>query len=229
MSEITDRIKTAGYWHVSIHPAVFVEKRVGNLLDLHPILRKCAVGVRGWDFPHIDRDDPTPPQLDFIQQEHEWEHHAERWRFYQSGQFTMLRAMPYDWRDRSGWWPADGRWKRGSSLGVGDSLLTFYEIFELAARLSNSPAGDVNMRINLEVGGLKDRALVIDDPRRSEFSINSTAGIAVLPLSWTFSRTALLADVSELVIGAVPELFTRFGRQMTADLLRDWLQKILKS
>lgn len=229
MSEITDRIKSAGYWRVAIHPSTFIEKRVANTLSLEPILRKCAVDVRGWDYPHIDRHNAIVPHLDFIQQETEWEHHAERWRFYQSGQFAILRAMPYDWRDRSGWWPPDQTWKRGAQLGIGDSLLTFYEIFELAARLSSTEAGDDQMQISVEVGGLKGRVLVVDDSNRLGFSQAVAAEIDVLPLSWTYARTDLLAGAPELAVAAVPELFARFNRQLSADLRRDWLQKILKS
>lgn len=227
MSEITARIKSAGYWLVAIHPAKFVANRVANILDLEPILSRCLVDVRGWNFPHIDRHNPIVPNSDFIQQETEWEHHAERWRFYQSGQFSILRAMPYDWRDRSGWWPPDKPWKRGSQLGVGDALLTFYEVFELAARLSNTEAGDDHMRISVEVGGIKDRVLVVDDQRRYDFSGTFPAEVDVLRFNWELSRTELLAAAPELAVGAAPELFARFNRQLGPDLLRDWLQKIL--
>ena len=94
MSEITTRIRSAGYWEIAIHPVTFAQTRIPSVLELFPTIQRCVVEVRGWDFPHIDRNVPAPaPHLDFIQQESEWEHHAERWRLYQSGQFLLLR--PY--------------------------------------------------------------------------------------------------------------------------------------
>jgi hypothetical protein len=229
MSEITARIRSAGYWDVAIHPAVFNERRIPNVLDLYPIVQRSVVEVRGWDFPHLNRRADPVPHLDFIQAETEWEHHAERWRFYQSGQFMMLRAMAYDWRDRSGWWPADERWQRGAQLGIGDALFTLWEIFEFAARLSNSPAGDDRMRIHIEVGGLRARALVVDDPRRVGFSMEHRAEVDTFPIDRVLSRTELMAGADPLAIAAARELFARFGRDLSPDLLRDWLGKLLKS
>jgi hypothetical protein len=222
MSEIADRIKSAGYWRVVIHPTV------ANLLDLYPILQRCQVQARGWYFPHLDRRKDPVPHLDFIQQEGEWDHHAERWRFYQSGQFDLLRAMSYDWRDRSGLRPPDKNWKRGAELGISECLLTYYEAFELSARLSSTKAGDDPMRISVEVGGLKGRALVVDDPRRGEFDDEDVAQIDSVPLAWTITRAELLARTQELTISAATELFARFGRQLSGDLLGDWLKQIIR-
>lgn len=230
MSDITRRILSAGYWRVTIHPASFREKRVANILALFPIVQKSAVEVRGWDFPHVDRHADPVPNLDFIEQETEWEHTAEKWRFYQSGQFAVLRAMPYDWRDRSGWWPPDAGWKRGGALGIGDALFQFFEIFEFAARLSNTEAGDDHMRVGVEIGGLRDRALVVDDPRRLGFPRNrNVATIDTFPIDAVHARTDLLANASDLAVAAARELFARFGKDLSAERLREWLNTLLRA
>jgi hypothetical protein len=226
MSEITQRIRSAGYWEVDIHPATFKKDRIPNVLDLFPIVERSKVEVRGWDFPHINRREHPVPHLDFVQQESEWEHHAERWRLFQSGQFAMLRAFAEDWRDRSGWWPPGKDWKRGGRLGIGDALFTLFEIYEFAARLSNTPAGDERMVVNIDVGGLKGRALEVDDPNRIPFIAERHSQIASYPIRTSPSRSDLLANSTDLALQAARELFQRFGRDMSIDRLRDWLPKL---
>lgn len=228
MSEITARIRTAGYWEVAIHPTSFQEKRIPNVLDVLPTVQKCVVEIRGWDFPHIDRNVNPVVRLDFVEQESEWEQFAERWRLYQSGQFVLLRAMHHDWRDRSGLWPPDAKWKRGATLGIGDALYTLFEVFEFAARLSNTVAGDDRMSISITVGGLRGRMLVVDDPRR--FGVprpEHVAGIDAFPMEYQRSRTELLANPAELAIGAARELFARFNWDIPIERLTEWLGTLL--
>jgi hypothetical protein len=227
MSEITERIRTAGFWEVAIHPTTFRERRVGNVAELLPLLQGCVVSVRGWDFPHIDRHLNVTTHLDFIQQESDWEQFTERWRFYQSGQFVILRAMHYDWRDRSSWHPQDAGWRRGAVLGIGDALYTLLEIFELAARISNTAAGDDPMRVAIKVGGLRDRRLVVDDPRRLDIPrADYVAAINELPLEFVHSRAELLADPASFAVEAARQLFARFNRDIPAARLSEWLETL---
>jgi hypothetical protein len=229
MSELTKEIRTAGYWEVAIHPASFREKRIPSLLDLEPMLQKCVVAVRGWDFPHIDRQARVIPRLDFIEQESDWEQFRERWRFYQSGLFVILRAMHYDWRDRSSWHPRDAGWKRGATLGIGEALYALFEVFELAARLSNTPAGDDRMRVAITAGGLQGRMLVVDDPRRFGFPrAEHVAAIESFPLDLQYSRAELLANPAELAVAAARELFARFNWDIPVERLTAWLATLRK-
>jgi hypothetical protein len=229
MSEITARIRSAGFWEVSIHPTSFRGTRIPNVADLLPTLQRCVVAVRGWDFPHIDRQVNPTVHLDFIEQESDWDQFIERWRFYQSGQFVILRGMHYDYRDRSGWVQPDAGWRKGSRLGIGEALWTLFEIFELAARLSNTAAGDDRMRVALTVGGLRGRMLVVDDPMR--FGIpraEHVAAIESLPLEYQCSRADLLANSADFAITAARDLFARFNWNIPDPRLSEWLQTLLK-
>ena len=227
MSELTREIRTAGYWEVTIRPTSFRANRVANLLDLQPILERCVVAVRGWDFPHIDRHAAVIPRLDFIEQESDWEQFRERWRFYQSGQFVILRAMHYDWRDRSGWHPVNQRWKRGAELGISEALYSLFEVFEFAARLSNTPAGDDPMRVDIKVGGIRDRMLVVDDPRRIGIPRGDrVAAIDVFPVEGQYSRTALMTNAAGLTVAAARDLFQRFNWDLPVERLTEWLESL---
>jgi len=225
MSDVTRRIRTAGYWDVAIHPKTFVPDRV-RFPELRQIIENAVVEVRGWDFPHIDRNNPPTNHIDFIEQESEWQYHAERWRFYQSGQFTLLRALAYDWRDRSQVWPQEEGWRSGSQLGIGDTLFTLFEIYEFAAHLSNTVAGETEMRVRASLSGLRGRVLVVDDPHRWGFHDPGRATIEAFTFDRVLTQTELMASPDTLATASAQDLFARFGRDVTADFLRDWLSKL---
>jgi len=80
--------------------------------------------------------------MDWIGQEPEWEQYLELWRFYQSGQFVDFMGLDEDWRDQSKLWPPPGDWKPCLFLDVEETVFQLTEIFEFAARLSLTEAGD---------------------------------------------------------------------------------------
>jgi hypothetical protein len=229
MRELTRKIKTAGYTDVSIHPDRFVEDRVQAVTSLFPLVQRSKVSLRGWDYPHISRNVPEPvPEIDSVGVESEWDAHLESWRIYQTGQFVCLRGMSYDWRNQSGFWPADAAWRRGDILTIEEALFTFAEIFEFAARLSNTAAGDDPMHVSITFGGLRDRRLAVADPRRMDFMDPPPARLQEFPQQFVVPRAQLLAESRALAIGGAQELFRRFGEDLSTDLLRDWLAQLIR-
>jgi hypothetical protein len=222
VSTLIGKIRSRGYWQVAVRPARFVRKRISDISSLYPILQKTRVSLRGWDFPHLE--DLTSPHvnIDWIGQESEWSHHISSWRFYQSGQFIHTSCMPIDWRDQSDFWPADDQWKPGALLGVGDAICCFTEIFEFAARLALTDAGDEQMHIDITVGNLRQRRLYVDTRRRSSFHTTYRASIEKYPHAVELSRPDLIAGPRGLALEAASELFKRFGWNTAIDILRDW-------
>lgn len=104
MTGITDKIKTQGYWRVVIRPADHQTKRVPQISDLFTIVQQASVQIRGWDFPHIDHNSREQRGETWVGQDFEWEHHLERWRIYQSGQFIYLGAFTVDWHKSTANW-----------------------------------------------------------------------------------------------------------------------------
>ena len=229
MSELTRKIKTAGYVEVSIRPDRFVADRIQPITSLFPIVQRCQVVLRGWDYPHIDTEGLGPtPNLDFVEQETEWKHHLGWWRLYQSGQFLSLRGIAHDWRDQSDLWPADDIWRRGELLMIEDTLFTVAEIFEFAARYSNTDAGDDPMHVDITFGGLEDRTLAVSDIRRIDSMVKQAARIREFPQTFVVPRAELVAEPRSLAIRAGQELFRRFGEELRTDLLRDWLNGLIR-
>ena len=164
VSGLLEKIRSRGYWKVIIRPTTFVERRIGSFADLHPLLQKTYVKIPNWrwEFPHLDNRTPLHKDSDWIGQESEWEQYLECWRFYQSGQFVSIKGFYEDWRDNSGRRPPPSEWNPGRSLEVEDTLLQFNEIFEFAARLAFTEAGDAQMRLEISAHNIKGRGLKLD-------------------------------------------------------------------
>ena len=226
MSELLERIKSRGHWHVVIRPGTFSETRIANISSLYPILQKTSVQLRGWDFPHLDTHNPPQIDVDWIGQEPEWEEYLELWRFYQSGQFVVFRGMDEDWLDRSVWRKSPEGWKPGQTLSVEEVILQLAEIFEFAARLSFTDAGDDVMRLGITIAGLDGRSLRVGSDR--SMPKGYIASMDELPYQIDLTRLQLVAESRELSLKPAIELFRRFGWDPSLEVLRDIQEKYLR-
>lgn len=223
---LLEKIRSRGHWRVVIRPGHFEEERIQDIAALYPLIQKTSVELRGWDFPHVDLRTSPHIDVDWVEQESEWQHYLELWRFYQSGQFIDIAGMPDDWRDQSTLWPADTDWKPGALLGIGDALFTFTEVFELAARLALTEAGDELIYVEVTVAGLQGRSLWVDLPNRWPVFRRYQASLLDLPYRVEVLRTELVAQSRELALKPAAELFARFGWNPDIATLRD-IQKNL--
>jgi len=202
------------------------KKRVAKISALHPILRRTSVQLRGWDFPHLDDRKTLEFDSDWIGQETKWNQYLEFWRFYQSGQFVVFRAMDEDWRDQSSLSPAPKDWKPGSLLSVEETVRQLAEIFEFAARLSFTEAGDEVMRLRITIAGLQGRSLSVESPRRP--LKGKTASIQELPYQIDLSRLQLVAEPRDLSLAPAIEIFQCFSWDPGLEILRDMQENSLR-
>lgn len=211
MSGLSDKIKSRGFWRVTIRPAQYVERRIDNVTELFPLVQRLSVQLRGWDFPHIDHHNPPVIGPDWASQELEWEHHLERWRIYQSGQFAYLGAFTIDWAaDTNNWLPRPPKPPRGTLLGISDAVCRYAEFFEFASAWALSPAGDDPIHIEVGCHGIQDRELWLDDPNRMPFAFPMKASLPEFVQEETFSREALVAETRSIANRWAKELFRRF-------------------
>ena len=227
MSPLHDKIRSRGYWRVVIRPQTFVEKRISQITELYPIIQNTSVQLRGWDFPHLDPHIQTHVDIDWVGQESDWENFLEIWRFYQSGQFIDITGMHEDWYDQLHSIPAAlGDWRPGLVLGIGNTLFRFTEIFEFAARLAMTQAGDDIMRVEITVSNLEGRKLWVDSHSRMPLRHNYIASIREFPYQIELSRTELIAAPRELALKPTTELFRRFSWDPSQDVLRDQQKRL---
>ena len=226
MSKLLDEIRSRGYWEVVIQPHTFIEQRIANVSDLYPILQRCSVRLQIWDFPRLDRRTQPHVGTDWIGQDLQWEHHLELWRFYQSGQFVHLAGIKSDWRDRSTLWPLANGWQPGAVLEIGDTVLRFTEIFELAARLAFTDAGDDFMHVSVTLKGLKNRALQFDRPNGQPLATEYRATGEDYSYTVEQSRVKFITKPRALAIQGARELFERFNWDPNAYQLRGWQEQL---
>jgi len=186
--------------------------------QLQSVLEGAAVRFRGWDYPHISQRSPIHRDSDWIGQEITFRHYRELWRFYQSGQLVHFSGMLEDWLPDVG--AAD--FKAGERLGVGHTLFRMTEIFEFAARLALSPAGDDNMVVAIEFVGLEDRKLWSDKNTSLGQVVydDLMANIPKFAIEKRLQRAELAAQSWELAAVATGELFQRFGWTDSLQVLR---------
>jgi len=225
MTPVLKKIRSRGFWQVLIRPVKYKADRIQFTLLL-PLIQKTSIQLRGWDFPHIDTINPIDKNITWIGQECDWGHFLESWRFYQSGQFVHFGGIWHDWRDQSDLWPAEKDWRPGALLGVAGTVFHFSEIYELAARLALSDAGDDLLHIEVKLSGLKNRSLWNDDPLRMGFVHQYRTSMDEFPSIVEVSRTELIANPNNLAIKEVQQLFARFGWNPSLEHLKAFQPKV---
>jgi len=204
-----------------IRPSVFVPELVADLAELREIVPKCAVLLRGWDFPHVDRTNATQTGMDCVEQSTDWKHHVELWRLYQSGQFAFYGCLWDDWQDQSAWGPVASPWKVGQYLSVRSAIYTYTEVCEFAARLALSPVGSDQMVCDVTLAGLQGRQLTADNPHGLDFMVPQVATIPAFPKVRSLPRDELVAAPRDLAVWFSQQLFARFGWDAPQETLRN--------
>lgn len=214
MSDLLEKIHSRGYWQVVIRPSTFVEKRIRDLTHLLPIVERCSVRFRAWDYPHIDTSTPPLTGMDWVGQEYDRDRHREVWRLYQSGQFVHVFAMVEDWLDQS----LAERFEPGKKLALGSALLKFTEIFEFAGRLAVTEAAANTTHVEITVHGLRGRCLLNDAPRGFPLD-GDPAHFDTFPYVRDFPSADLISNPKVLAREPASELFRMFGEEMSQDVL----------
>jgi hypothetical protein len=218
VTEIGQKIRGRGYWRFILRPVGFDRDRV-SYGDIENLVHRSVVRFRGWDFPHIDKAGLIYGS-DYVGSETDWAHHVETWRFYSSGLFVHLSGMNLDWTDQS-WIGRPTGLPDGPVLGVTDAIWTVTQATELAARLAVTPAGDEQMVIVTEIGGIDGRELFVDESRRAPFHQEYRARIPSYVHEQTVRRDELAAHPDEIARRAILEVFQRFGWRPNREMIRE--------
>jgi hypothetical protein len=227
MSEITEKILSRGHWDVSIRPNEYNEQRVpyGELDD---VLASSVVRFRGWPLPFIDQRQAITRGENWIGQDIDAEvvDHYEAWRFFTTGQFSQLRSVSADWRQGR----EAPRVPRGYSaiIEVWEILYYATEVFELAARLALSSAGDDLMTVEMELLHLEGRGLVVGQSNRAEFMEPYPAPKGRLRFAQTRPREDLIAEARAGAVDMSSEFFARFGWRPSRDQLVEHQQELVE-
>jgi hypothetical protein len=219
-----EKIKTKGYWAISIRPATYLESRVPSRDELFVLVHDRAVSVNGRTIPSVDG---VPHALvtgpDWIEFNSEWGADLQSWRFYQSGQFVLLLGIWTDWNGTSPWRPGSPSQER--TFPLWDSLATFVAIYEFAARLSLTVAGSDQMVVSTMIKNLQEARLVQDNPGKGplrQHVFQNEAFVYPRGKSASIDRTILVGDSRTLAAEAGNALLQQFGFPSTVDSVLRW-------
>lgn len=220
MSDVVDRIRSKGYWDVVIRPRTFREDRV-PYAELDELIQQSVVRMRGWPVPFFAQNEEIRRGNDWIGQDIAAKvvGHHEAWRMHTSGQFSHLRSVGVDWRHLAK--VAPSATPEEPTIEVWEVLYYLTEIFEFAARLALSAAGDSEMRLDVRLVGTKDRRLVVGQPNRMEFFTDYRASLEQIEQRVEESRESLVANPRELAVATSREIFARFGWKASFEQLSD--------
>lgn len=221
MSALLEKIRSRGYWKVVVRPTTFVEKRVLDKKTLDHILRTTSVSLRGWSFPQVDDGIEPDSGTDWIGREIEYGRFHELWRFYQSGQFIHYIGMIEDWGyiSTGQLLPSNGEYRR-VYLDVRDVVAQFTEMFEFAARLSFTEAGDSGTHMEIVAGNINDHVLQLPS-RPGEAYWIPQARKPSMTYTTDMSKGNLVADKRDLALKASVEFFRCFNWDPSIKFLRD--------
>jgi hypothetical protein len=227
-NDLPSLIRSRCYWQATIRPEQFDEVRVDDYALLFPIVEESVVSLWSWPFPIVAGDtDSRRSGEDWVGEEIDWKFGPSLWRLYQSGQFFTLLGMWRDWHGRSPNNPnGDGPQE---SLPMWDTIRQFTEIYEFAARLSLTEAGDAAMRVNVKIGNIQGRILGQDNPRKTQlryYRFQAPDYSWPAPRSEPISRNALVGDPRGLAAEGLAELFKRFDFNAGTQAIRAWQEEL---
>jgi hypothetical protein len=188
-----------GYWTAGIDPLPERSDRFapGSLLA---IVDANAVALRGWNYPHIPRNDPqgvlTLPGGG-IAATVNWDRYHELWRFFPSGLFV------HRWQLRE-----DDTSYRGTLHFVA-AIYTLVEVFEFARRLYGQEESVEQVAIRISLTGVLNRAGSGDDLSDLPYHLRAKSDAFLHEV--IVSRVDLAVDSAGPSVLAAEALFGQLG------------------
>jgi hypothetical protein len=215
-SMIQAAIRQQAHWSVSFTPSVPEEHRIPTLDECWARAEGTYVAFRGWDYPHVDRDNRIDGS-DWIASWIDFGVHREYWRLYQSGTFAHMFGFPED-REHPGW-HGDGLLdippsRAHTVTGMVDFVEMIWrltEIFEFAARLAFRDV--LGERVTIEIGLHKvaGRVLATLDSHGREWSGFFQCTEPSATYSWSGPAVLLAVDRRGPARQAARYFYERFG------------------
>lgn len=243
INEIQQKIKKKGYWRVIIRPSQeFYKKDRFELSKLVGVIEKAQVRLRGWYYPHINREELLCSLQDRVSNWCECRVHVEYWDFSLSGQFSHLLTMKEEYsvdekkerEIKSGFVFSKHKVKRAKSfLEVVSTVYELTEIYLFAANLAQfGQYTDVDtFEIIIELHGVKNRMLFLWEHFHRElvgaYIFDGTDN--VIHFKDTYKKDELIAKSDSIAIEKAIKIFQYFNWiDPNKQVLRGDQQKLLK-
>jgi hypothetical protein len=208
-----------GHWEVISMPLKYSKERVPTITEVYKSLVESEVYLRGWNFPHFDKDTKTNFS-NGRQSFTEFMHHIEAHRAYQSGLF-MWRGL---------YWEHSSHFKKQheKALSFVNVIYTVTEFLLFFKRYYERISPDASIRFSIRMTDIQDRTLEATDWDALPFMGNYAAKDSSLKIDREYSVPELRATAEEIAIGVVQRIFEVFNwNGSDPNMIRGWQQRLL--
>lgn len=208
-----------GYWEIVAMPQSYVQERLANITSVSKTLTEAEVSLRGWDFPHRDRD--TQSNFTKGYQSHtNFMNHIEAHRAYQSGLFVW---RGYYWEDFF-----NSTKQHGPSLSFVNVIYTVTEFLVFLKRFYERVVPEGAIRFSLEMTDTNGRQLVSTTSDNLWVLGTHICKESLLLMSHDYNVPELRASAEEIAIGLVQKIFEVFNwNNPDASMIRAYQQRLL--
>ena len=201
------------YWCVQILPTTYEPERIDSNRRLREIRGESAVSVRGWDFPHIDREHDKAFERGIESVTH-WFRYHEAHRLYKSGLFVWRRRLGEDFTDGY----------RGK-LSYVAAIYSLTEFMIFASRFAPQVDSDGTFDIRIELNGLKDRDLHEDS---GLFMEDYSTGARRFEQAYVLPVEEIRASNLDLAAKSARRLFDLYNLDISLETIQGWQKKLLE-
>jgi hypothetical protein len=221
---IEDKIRRIGHWRVNLRPLKLPAEKL-SMDECHGRVNSARVSLRGWDYPHIQRNQENGGFAnvgEYAENWCDWYHHIEFWRMYRSSQFLHYRAL---WEDLENEEP---RRVDGPILSVLGAIYTVTEIIEFASRLYQEGLYLHGVNLQITLHKTQNRQLWFSEGRRVPFSVEKRTQAKQLDIEREISQDALDKGPMDQSADILLELFDHFGWNPDLSLIHSEQEKFYK-
>lgn len=204
-----------GHWELSAYPSTYIKNRVADQGVLADLLRRSTVALRGWSFPHTQRE--TASNFARGRQSHTiWERHIEGYRAYTSGLFRWKGAF---WENTL---VPDQR-----VLSFISAIYQLTEFFQLCKRYYPGVPDTSGIHAAIKLTDVRGRTLVSMDPRVDLLAQYTSRELEIsLPTDLTMAE--LQTDAETVARRLALRVFRIFNwDDVQDDTIAFWQQKLL--
>lgn len=221
------RIRELGHWRFNIRPLQPPAEKL-TLERCAEVVERSRVSLRGWDYPHISRNDGrghggNANVGEYVENWCNWFVHLEFWRMYRSSQFIHYTALTEDVSDDGPRRPA------GPALSILGAIYTVTEMIEFMSRLRQSGLYEEGVFLSITLGNTSERQLWISELNRMPFFDEKKTAAASIVIERSLSAEKLQESPPiDQSLGLLMELFDHFGWNPDPSVIRSDQERFYK-
>lgn len=207
-----------GTWELAAYPARYLPDRVDGPGAVRDLVRKSEVSLRGWNFPHMDREAAS-----FFNKGHQsitsWDAYIEGYRAYQSGLFFYQGVFDTDVRGKT----AEGK----RALEFVDAIWTITEFFLFLSRYCENMVVADDIKVQLTLSGTANRMLTTFHPGLDVRGY--VARESAIAIETVVSDVELKADWQAIAQRYIRRVFLMFGWENASEtMIGNWQRKLIE-